>query len=537
MKHPTNTLLTKNCEFIMKNVFNKYIILVAVICFGCSDLTDLAELNRNPDAFEEVVPEYLFTNSQLVGVSFNFTNGADGQHFIIAQAMQHFATHSEVRGTGDKYFNESMARSHWPIYNTALMDNQRVINAVIDDPENINLLSAARIWKTYMFHILTDIHGDVPYSQALQVLDGNLTPVYDRQEDIYINMLQELEDAGNAFDPGLPTFGSSDLFYGGNIIQWKKFSNSLMLRLAIRLTEVRPDLAETWTRKAIAGGVITEDADIARILFEDGTIEHSRNPKAAVLLQQDYQNPQAGVSNTQGGKYAETFIDHLKSTGDPRLNVIAVVWVDAPSGTGYVYDTATVIQRGLKNGAFFGEPDDFHTYSEPHPNTVLSYSSPVLTMTNAEVYLLLAEAALRGWYEGDEKHAYEEAVRAGMRHWALFGEEGQISSEKIESYIVRNPYKSNGTFEERLEQISTQKWVSLFLDNYEIFANWRRTDYPTLIPTNYPGNITGSTIPRRMIIPDSELTLNEANFVDAYNRQGVGNLLTSTVWWDPKFPR
>ena len=524
----------------MKIIYNYSLIILAFTSFcwlGCSDLTDLAELNKNPDAFEEVVPEYLFTNSQLIGAAFNFTNGADGQHFILAQAMQHFATHSEVRGTGDKYFNESMARSHWAIYNSSLMDNERVIQAVREDPEKINMLAAARIWKTYMFHIVTDVHGDVPYSQALKVLDGDIRPVYDRQEDIYINMLQELENAANAFNPALPTFGSSDLFYAGDIAKWKKFSYSLMLRLAMRLTEAKPDIAETWVKKAIAGGVILEDSDITKVSFEDGPIPHSRNPKAAVLLQQDYQDPQVGISNTQGGKYAETLIDHLKSTGDPRLNVIAVVWVDAPGGNGYVYDTTTVLQRGLKNGAFFGEPDDFQTYSEPHPNTILNFASPVLTMTNAETQLLLAEASLRGWYNGDAKTAYEDAVRAGMRQWALFGDEGIISEEKIESYVARNPYLSNGSFEERLEQISTQKWVSLLLDNYEIFANWRRTNYPTLIPTNYPGNITGGTIPRRLIIPDSEITLNEDAFMEAYNRQNVGNLFTSTVWWDPQYQR
>lgn len=510
--------------------------ILAISHTACNDMDELSELNKNPNAYEEVLPDYLFTNSLMEGVAYNFTNGADGQHFILSQAMQQFATHSEVRGTGDKYFNESMARSHWSIYNSALADNERVILNIRDDPQAVNKLSAARIWKVYMFHIVTDVHGDVPYSEALESFEGNLTPKYDRQEDIYLDMLNELEEAANAFNPDLPTFGESDLFFGGNIDQWKKFSYSLMLRLGMRLTEVRPDVAETWVRKAIQGGVILEDEDIAMVEYVDGQIEHSRNPKASVLLIQDYQNPQANTSNTQGGKYAETFINHLKNTQDPRLNVVSVVWVDAPDGNGYVYDTATAVQKGLKNGAFFGEPDDFYTYSEPHPNTILSYASPVLTMTNAEVYLLLAEAAIRGWYTGSAQEAYENGVRAAMRQWALFGEEGNISSEKIEAYIATNPFNTTGSFEEQLEQISTQKWVSLLLDNYEIFANWRRTGYPVLTPTNYPGNITGGTIPRRLIIPDAELTLNEENFMEAYERQGVGNLLTSTVWWDPKYP-
>lgn len=522
----------------MKLAKNKIVFgLLAATLMGCDDFsTSLEDLNKNPNAYEEVVPGYLFSNSQLVGVAYNFVDGADGQHYILAQAMQQFATHSEVRGTGDKYFNESMATSHWSVYNTALADNERVIQKVVGDPQLVNTLSAARIWKVYLFHIVTDAHGDVPYFEALKSLDGLIRPKYDTQEAIYIDMFKELDEAIKAFNPSLPTLGASDLFFGGDVAKWKKFGYSMMLRLGMRLTEVRPDLAETWVKAAIAGGVILQDADIAKVEFQDGQIMHSRNPKANDLLIQDYQNPQAGVSNTQGGKYAKTFIDHLKATGDPRLNVISVVWVKNPNGAGYVYDTSSVIQRGMPNGVIFGEPSDFGTYSEPHPHTILNYGSPVLTFTNAESHLLLAEAAVRGWHSGSAKVAYEEAVRAGMRHWGLFGDEGIISSEKIEGYLKRNPFKEAGTFEERLEQISTQKWVALMLDNYEIWANWRRTDYPKLIPTNYPGNITGGTIPRRLIIPDSELILNEENFLDARNRQNVGNLLTSKVWWDPKFP-
>ena len=90
-----------------------YILGILIILLpSCNDLTDLSELNKNPNAFEEVIPDYMFTNSQMEGASYNFTNGSDGQHYILAQAMQQFATHSEVRGTGDKYFNESMAKNH-----------------------------------------------------------------------------------------------------------------------------------------------------------------------------------------------------------------------------------------------------------------------------------------------------------------------------------------------------------------------------------------------------------------------------------------
>lgn len=120
-----------------------------------------------------------------------------------------------------------------------------------------------------------------------------------------------------------------------------------------------------------------------------------------------------------------------------------------------------------------------------------------------------------------------------MKQWTLFGAAGVIADAKINQYLANNPYKAAGTFEEQMEQIQTQKWVILFLeDEYEIFSNWRRTGYPNLTPTNYPGNLTGGKIPTRFVVPDSELILNSDNFYEARDRQGGINTLSSVVWWD-----
>lgn len=108
-----------------------------------------------------------------------------------------------------------------------------------------------------------------------------------------------------------------------------------------------------------------------------------------------------------------------------------------------------------------------------------------------------------------------------------------ISDAKINAYVANNPYNASGTVAQQIEQISTQKWVALFLeDEYEIFSNWRRTGYPKLTPTNYPGNITGGKIPTRFVIPDSEEQYNNVNFLEARSRQGGTNTFSSVVWWD-----
>jgi hypothetical protein len=119
-----------------------------------------------------------------------------------------------------------------------------------------------------------------------------------------------------------------------------------------------------------------------------------------------------------------------------------------------------------------------------------------------------------------------------MRQWSLYGAGGNISTAQINSYLANNPFKTAGTFNERLEQISVQRWILGYLDQIEMFANWRRTGYPALIPTNYPGNITGGRIPRRFIVPDSEDQLNTVNFQAAKARQSGANTLLSRVWWD-----
>ena len=511
-----------------------YLAPVALLFASCDN--GFEEMNVNPNASTSVVPGFLFTRAQLTTVSNNYTGAA---YLTIGGSMQHFATYKEVPGAGDKYFNFSYSTGSWALYGGdpatagAVIDIEQVIEAVKAVPADVNKLSVARIWKAYLYHRLTDLYGDVPYSEAGKALtDKNYTPKYDEQSAIYADMLKELEQAIGAFDPAQATFGTSDLIYGGDIAKWKKFGYSLMLRLGMRLTQVDATMAKTWVQKAIAGGVITSDADIATIAYVDGSVTASRNFISSGLMGTDYVSP--GGDNVEGGKFAKTLIDHLKTTKDPRLNVISVVWVKPTSASAYVADTATALQKGMPNAAFNSLPADFDSYSEPNPNTILKYNAPLLVFTSAETHLLLAEAAVRGWYTATTAEAeYKSAVTSGMKQWTLFGTAGVISDARINAYIAANPYKTSGTVEEQIEQISTQKWVALFLeDEYEIFSNWRRTGYPKLTPTNYPGNLTGGKIPTRFQIPDSEGIYNEANFIQARTRQGGTNSLSSIVWWD-----
>jgi len=499
--------------------------LFAFLLTSCDN--GFESLNTNPDAVSEVTPEYMFTLSQLDAL-----NAAVFSSHVTTSGgfMQHFATYKDVPSLGDRY---TWSQGDYPyaffntIYPNAIKEIGEVIRAVSDDPELVNLYAAARVWRVLIMQQITDMYGDVPYSEAGKGYSETIyTPQYDDQSDIYADMLNELSEAANSFTSEKETFGSADLLYAGDITQWKKFTYSLMLRLGFRLTKADASLAETWVKKAIEGGVITEDNDIALVEYTDGPKTINYNPFAYALVSGDY-SVNNGIDNKEGGKFAQTFISYLTNTGDPRLNAIAVVWNNG------VADTTTSIQKGMPNGLIGGSaPDDFVTYSEPNPETLLKYDSPYLVLTNAEVNLLLAEASVRGWYSGDANTLYQKAIYSALDYWSLYDSNaGAISEKRKAAYLADNELDGT-TFEDKMEQIHTQFWISVFPNEIEIYANWRRTGYPALVPVNVPGNLTNGTIPRRLLYPPSEESLNGDNYAAAVAKIEGGNVLTGRVWWD-----
>lgn len=479
------------------------------------------EMNVNPDASRTVVPEYMFSKAQLDALNNSYfaTNA-----LACGGSMQQFATYKDVPGIGDKYYFQ---QGNYPYdyfttgFPNAVNEIATVINAL--DSSKTNEKSIARIWKVYILHRMTDLYGDIPYSDASKgYTTYNFTPKYDSQESIYADLLKELEESAATLDPATTktTFGKGDFIYNGDVMKWKKLAYSLMLRLGMRLSKRDAALAQTWVQKAIAGGVITTDDDIATMKYTDGTTLQ-RNPIAAAMMGSDY-GVANGDANTEGGKYAQTFISKLKANNDPRLNVIAVVWKDKRA------DTSTALQQGMPNG-LLKKPGNFIEYSEPNPATILKYEAPIIVMSAAETNLLLAEAAVRGWYSGNAATAFNDAIGASMRNWAKFGAGGVIAAQRIADYQAA--HQLAGTNDEQLEMIGEEFYVSLFLDEQEIHANWRRTGYPVLTPLNIPGNITGGTIPRRLLYPPSEESVNAASLAEAVQRQGP-NLMTTRVWWD-----
>ncbi len=521
----------------MKNIIYKIMcgLLILITTITSCDSDKLVELNTDPNKIDNVIPAYSFAALLM-------NSNADFNYQSLGQGMQYFSTYREIGAPGDKLINFGGGGTNpYP-------GNLNRINRLLDKipgPENVNRRAACIIMRVFALHNYTDIVGDIPYSEAQKGLN-NLQPKYDKQKDIYAGLLNELDAALKSMDnTKLNVFGTNDIYFGGDVTRWKKYGYTLMLRMGMRMSEVDPATSKTWVQKAIAGGVMSEQTDIAYQKYAN--VSGQLNPRVVNLRDRDYSVQ--GGDNAEGGKYSATFIDFLKATKDPRLSVISVVWKPKPGG-GYTQDTTFAHQRGMISGSVNGNPVDYDTYSEPSL-LYIDFAAPILNVTPAEAYLLLAEASIRGWYDGmTAKNAYDMAVTRGMQQYALWPStefhSSIIPQSKIDAYLkTGNPFKANGTFEEKLEQIIRQKWVTLFGNDYEIWSEWRRTKYPVFNYKNwkdsngnyvaYPGSVTGGHMWRRFALP-SELATNKENYLAALASQGFQegtlDLLQGRMWWD-----
>jgi hypothetical protein len=507
-----------------------YISALLVVLVQTSCTKNFVSENTNPDAVSTPIPSYVFTKAEYDGMGNGSGVYGGSSMFLLQGTMQYTTSYNDVAGFGSKYVASQVTQTA-AAFNAAYPDEINelgiVIKAVKNDPAKVNLYATARIWRVFCFSRITDLYGDIPYSQAGLGYDSSLyKPAYDAQQSIYTNMLSELDAASQSLDASKATFGQADLIYGGNTAQWKKFAYSLMLRLAMRMTKVDIASAQTWATKALAGGVITQDADIAKMPYLGSGQVINQNPMAYSLWNSDY-IAQNGSTNAEGGKYQDVWINYLQSTNDPRLPIISIVYNNG------VPDTTSGLQKGMSADINNTRPANFGTYSEPNPKTVLLLGSNQLIFSAAESYFLQTEAALRGWYSGATAASlYTLGVQAALRNWSIIaGSAGTINTAAINTYVAANSLNTAGTLAQQLQQIYTQFWVSIFPDATEAYSSYRRTGYPALVGNNYAGNATGGNIFRRCLYPVSEQSLNEDAYKAAIARQGADDLMTH-IWWD-----
>jgi len=532
-----------------------YMLLALIATAGVMscDTDELHNRNNNPQALTQVPMEFLFTAAQLGSAS----GGSSGDNRFIdwrtnigmcGYAIQQLASGDPKVGIapGDKYTdNVETYSAPWEfIYGDQLKNLGEVLRQTKPggfDAQKTNLRSAARILKVFNFHRLTDYYGNIPYFDALKGIDLMFLPKYDDQKTIYLDMLKELEQATDSLAPlNLTTnrddqaFVAADLFYEGDIDQWKRFGYSLMLRLAMRISKADPATANSYVAKAVAGGVFTSNDDNVWVPMAEGPNQWTN--------QNGISRAFIGSDGGQPTTLAKTLIDELKgpNTGstaddDPRLMIFSN-GVSAEANP-----TDPLIQRGLPNGLnqdgvknYLGLPrtatvNVVDTFSRIN-NKFLQVDDPYMLMNYAEVELLLADAgerAIGGVPAGDSEMHYQNGVRAAMKMYTPFDASFAVTDAAVDNYLSARPYPADK--DGRLKAIGTQLWLSKFLNWWEAWADWRRTGYPVLTPVNYPGNVTGGTIPRKLRVPSQEVATNATNFQAGGT---LPNSPTTRVWWD-----
>lgn len=510
-----------------------FCLCVFTLLMGCRK--GFVSLNTNPDltAASQINFNYLFSNAQLQTSGNTDGNGYEDwrNNLIYSGCMVQHLSSTLSYWDGDKYlYNPTYNSAYWDEnYPNGIANIEEVIAHIQKDTADFNLYQIARIFRAFMFQRMTDMYGDCPFSQAGKgVIAQTYYPQYDRQQDIYSGLLQELNDAAGKLDSTQAnTAGAADLLYGGNVAAWKKFAFSEMVRLAMRMSKVSPDSARFWVRRAVQGGVMSVYTDNAVIRHEAVTGTPVVNGSGLIFVSND----------PNGYRLSETFVGYLRNTADPRLGFLGTVCTD-PSNPGDMGDTSTTVQLGEPNGydpAYSGTgydlvhaanwPGNTNGYSVVNRYTFARLDAPTFFLTAAETQLLLAEAAQRGWIDGDPAVYFAAGVTAAMQQLTRQAGAGP-GVDAITAWLNANPY--NGT----LEQINTQYWIAGFMDENECFANWRRSGYPRLSPVSYPGNITNGIIPRRFTYPQTEASTNTANYNAAVSRLPGGDKMTSRMWWD-----
>lgn len=456
---------------------------------GCKKTLD--ESNINPNSSESAQPDYLLT-AAIKATSDTYWGTTNNMNSSLL-FVQHWA---KIQYTDpDRYiFANTDFQELWSVgYSKSIVNLNQIIK-LADAQANPNYKGVALVLRSWVFTLLTDAYGDVPYSQAGNI-DQYLLPKYDKQRDVYIGVLADLATAQAALNPSGKAI-AGDIIYTNSIALWKKFANSLRLRIALRIADREPELA----RQVIAA-IQTEGGGYISANLENAQLAYKTSPN---------QNPISNLFDTRDDyRISKTVVDLLASTNDPRLPIFASKALD------------TQLYTGVPNGLLTGDAAALGLTKTSKPGAYfIAPLAPAVIISYAEVLFDRAEAAARGLTTEDAAALYGQAVEASLLQYG-------VSTADIATYRARPSVAYDATNYKK--SIGNQKWIALFGQGLEAFAEWRRLDYPILIPAA-AGSLSGK-IPVRFIYPGTEQSLNPANYKAAVANQGA-DALTTKLWFD-----
>ena len=463
-------------------------LLAAATLLSCESLD---EINVNPNATELPNPAYLLTGIEKNGADLYWGSslGYGGTLLFV----QHWAAiqYTDI----DRYSftnSASIVTSPWNTAYTTLVTNLNVILSLSDDISNANYRGIALTLRSWVFLLLTDLYGDIPYSQT----GKSIVPAYDSQQSVYAGIQADLDEARRLLNPAAGKI-SGDAVYDGDIDRWRKFAASLKLRIALRTADRESEKSKQLVSSLNIAELISSDDETFRLVYTSSP----------------YNNPQhEHFVSRNDYRISKTIVDRLKALNDPRLPVYA----DLPR------DPTVADYAGGANGLSNGDANNqgFDRISLPGKRFI-SPDAPAVIYSHAEVLFNLAEAAARQYIGGSAEDYYTQAIKAS------FAQFGISDPNVIDAYLAQPAVKYDATNWKK--SIGEQKWIAFFGQGPDAFAEWRRLDFPQL--TAGPANELNDKIPLRLFYPGTEQSLNGKNREAAVARQGTDNL-TTRLWFD-----
>ncbi len=545
---------------ILKSIIS--IVGVSMVFMGCTGDFDNMNTDPNNPTPGSVDPKFQLIFIQGRGIPYA-NQWQEIDQLMISTLCEYSA--NDALSASDYSIDSRYVDDLWNLSYTVLTNANSLIRANEDKPIYNNIVQMARIWKAYVMLRLTNCIGDIPYSEAANDIDQ---PKYDTQKDIYYTIFEELKDAVSKLDESAANnVKSYDLIYGGDAAKWKKFANSIRLRMAVRISNVDAGKAKTEAEAAITAGVFAGDDDAAYLT--QGEDKFSQNPiyyhmKSAVIhMSTAYKRLVMDI----GGQAWPTAADRANNSNITEVivnakNAPAKVDPRAPiqfEPAGMVDDPQDPAMKGNWDGTDPGHvtsavnaPMDngqfVNNFAKIGPWYYGTIDRKYQLFKYSELCFLKAIAIERGLISGDAKTAYEAGVRSNMIEFA-------IPETVITSYLAStspNYYGTTAKYDDtagdcntHLDKILTQKYIAQFQEcSFETWADHRQFHKPTLMPfasvsssvfTMNPSdkaNNTPNAYAKRLYYPSSEYTVNEANVKEAESRMGGSNSIQNNVWWD-----
>ena len=483
-----------------------YILIAVTTMFllgtGCDEF-DVS--NENPDVTSNLDnnPELLLTGIQRDAVS-RMVGAAWSEGNLQAQYG------ARIVFTSFDLFDWGDQAGEWNRLYLSIRDAKSLEQVAIGI-ENPSYEAVSLILQSWMFQILTDMWGDIPYTEASQAGDSEnpvYAPAYDFQGDIYTGLMNDLETANSLLSGDVLPSIKGDIIFDGDLLKWRKFANSLHMRVAMRLSEVDESKAQSEIQKIFGNSgqypIMESNADNAVLKYL------STFPNAHPITEEGRYR----VGSYNEYRISETLEGVLRSYDDPRLEFIADPTANSVNEGNPMID-------GMKNGIVDGPAyeykggdaflskfniDFFHFDPNANEGRMMIFS---------EVAFILSEAAQRGWIGASAQEMYNMGVTANFEYWNV---------EMPGDYL-----SGSAAYDGTLETIMNQKYIALFYTDYQGFIEYKRTGFPSSIQ---PGpDAFYNEYPSRFEYPGSEGALNGPNREEAIARQGPDEI-TTKVWWE-----